>query len=904
MAFEHLLDWSRHQKAWQQDALRRIAINGELTHDDLAALRLEIEHDAGLESPDGLPIDDLPAAAPLTAEHLSDVGENHPRTVLASLGPVRHVDRLAPDQPPLRFAVNGITLIYGANASGKSGYCRVAKQLCRSLSPVTLRPNVFEGAAARPPEVAVAFRAGNDDQPKDERVWIGGQDPPDELSRISVFDTETARVYVDKERRIEFLPYELDLMNKLVLACRALQAGFRERLTSVDAAISTPLPDGYTDGTAVHAALRRLVPNTAVVDLPSEQNLRTLGVWSPEKGDELAAMEEQLRSEPARMMRVLKDAKRALETARDEVVSIEETVGDRAIENLRQMQQAADAAKRAAEAAARDLFSDEPFSGIGSDVWRKMLSYAREFASTAFPDTPPPQLSKAGLCVLCQQELNDTAKARMAAFDDYIAGRFAQESDAAVRAFAEHRERLARYPIRRRHEIETLLAAYASLTEARREHTVVTGFYVEKARERYHIAQAALREGRYDDLDGLEPLPDAPVALLNSEIVLLKAEIAELETADRHPGVFSRLQMRHAELSDQRRLSEQIEAIVARRNRLEERQRLIACRDQCGSRLINRRLTARRRQILTPTLKRSLTRELQRLGLTHLPLDLADRGEGGDSVVEVALTARQRIANNSEVLSEGEQRALALACFLAELTELGTDHGIIVDDPVSSLDHNRMQAVAERLAEEAAGGRQVIVFTHNIVFHYMLANEARRAQVGCHGEWMRSAGNNQFGVVEKNKKPLHVKDVSERLNDIDTKLQEIRRSSYEPMNENFYTRVVDLYTQMRATWERVVEEILLNKAIERFRPEVKTQSLEAACYNPHTDYPIIFEGMKRCSHYSGHDRASELPPGLPDIERIERDVEELQQFVFTATERKRKLNKCTKYEKVVEAILL
>ncbi|MDE0293344.1 MAG: hypothetical protein OXH92_21875 [Bryobacterales bacterium] len=46
------------------------------------------------------------------------------RTVLASMGPVRLVDRLSSDQPPLRFAINGITLVYGANASGKSGYCR------------------------------------------------------------------------------------------------------------------------------------------------------------------------------------------------------------------------------------------------------------------------------------------------------------------------------------------------------------------------------------------------------------------------------------------------------------------------------------------------------------------------------------------------------------------------------------------------------------------------------------------------------------------------------------------------------------------------------------------------------------------------------------------------------------
>lgn len=167
MAFEQLLEWAGNRSPWEQDTLRRLALNGELTDNDLAALRLQIEQAAGL------PADDVPDPVPLATEHLHDAAGNEPRTVLASLGPVRHVDRLAPDQPPLRFAVNGVTLVYGANASGKSGYCRIAKQLCRSLSQGDLRGNVYEGEVPGPPEVAVAFRVGDDDQPREECIWSG-----------------------------------------------------------------------------------------------------------------------------------------------------------------------------------------------------------------------------------------------------------------------------------------------------------------------------------------------------------------------------------------------------------------------------------------------------------------------------------------------------------------------------------------------------------------------------------------------------------------------------------------------------------------------------------------------------------------------------------------------------------
>lgn len=69
----------------------------------------------------------------------------------------------------------------------------------------------------------------------------------------------------------------------------------------------------------------------------------------------------------------------------------------------------------------------------------------------------------------------------------------------------------------------------------------------------------------------------------------------------------------------------------------------------------------------------------------------------------------------SKVLSEGEQKVLALADFLAEARLAGITAPVIFDDPVSSLDHRRINEVARRIAR-LAEGVQVIVFTHDILF--------------------------------------------------------------------------------------------------------------------------------------------------------------------------------------------
>ena len=885
MPFEELLAWSAGRPAWQQDVLRRLAQNAELTADDLSALRLQIE------TLEGLTAEEVPEPVPLAADHLSEAASDEPKTVLASLGPTRHVDRLASDQPPLRFAVNGITLIYGPNAAGKSGYCRIAKQLCRSLSPVELRGDIYVEAPDGVPEVAVAYRVGGDGEPKTETNWSSNDPPPSELARISIFDTASARVYVDKERKIEFLPYELDLLNKLGLACRSLEKEFKDRETALNATVNTPLSTGYTEGTKVYEAIQKLVTATALDQLPSEQDLRDLGDWSDEKQAELDAATLAINSDPNILMRLRREAKQALDSIKAEVAVVTDNLADPAIAVIRQKQQDAKTKSETAGAAARDLFKDEPIPDVGSEVWRQMLTYAREFAMIVFPDADTPQLATAGKCVLCQQDLDEDAAARMAAFDGYLADRAAEDAAAATREFEECQAAMHALSIKTKGDVETMLAGYAALSEDRKENAETIATFFEKAGERLQSVKTILAEQNYDDLQTLDPLPESPAQMLEEEIAALDGEIAELEGRERDDDAMAKLALGQAELSDQKRLSEEIEIIVERRNKLEERHRIIACWGQCRLTAITRQITERRRQILTPSLKQALDDELKTLQLTHIPLELADRGEMGESIVEVSLSAQQRIANNSEVLSEGEQRALALACFLAELAEIGTDHGLIVDDPVSSLDHTRMQAVAERFAAEAAKGRQVIIFTHNILFHYMVVTEARRAGVACHQEWMSSIGNDRFGIIDEAQKPWQMKPVTERLHEIEQAHKSLEPAGYDHTNEKFREPVVELYAKMRTTWERVIEEVLFNKVVQRFRPEIMTQRLRAACVDPENDYPVIFEGMKRCSHYSGHDLAEDLPPELPTLDQITGDVEALRDFTTHARERRKKLEK-------------
>jgi wobble nucleotide-excising tRNase len=87
------------------------------------------------------------------------------------------------------------------------------------------------------------------------------------------------------------------------------------------------------------------------------------------------------------------------------------------------------------------------------------------------------------------------------------------------------------------------------------------------------------------------------------------------------------------------------------------------------------------------------------------------------------------------ILSEGEQRAVAIADFLTEISLNPANAGIVLDDPVTSQDHQRKECIARRLVREATA-RQVVIFTHDLVFLTMLAEAASRQSVDILTHWV------------------------------------------------------------------------------------------------------------------------------------------------------------------------
>lgn len=192
---QEILNWSTDRPDWQRDALRRLVMKGELNADDFASLVSICKAAHGLT--------DQQAVTPLASKDIPDARDAAPAVTLLSISHHRGVNALAQDQT-LHFGPN-LTVVYGDNAAGKTGYIRILKSACRARGREKILGNVVAGALPPAPVVAIKYRVGTANEP---RIWADPQAEDELVSRVSVFDSQCASVYLTEKRTSPSAPLD------------------------------------------------------------------------------------------------------------------------------------------------------------------------------------------------------------------------------------------------------------------------------------------------------------------------------------------------------------------------------------------------------------------------------------------------------------------------------------------------------------------------------------------------------------------------------------------------------------------------------------------------------------------------------------------------------------------------
>lgn len=858
---QEIYKWSQALPTWQQDAIRRLYLDRTLSPNDLEDLHAIAKAVHGIEDPDKRAPAKLAAAevaAPPVADRLVQI---------VAIKNLINVNALAQNQS-LPIGPVGLTVIYGENGAGKSGYSRVLKKACRARDQTEpILPDARKPLGkAEPPRAD--FDAIVSGVPK-LLQWVGGLDAPEELSEIAIFDSHCARAYVDNEGDFAYAPYGLDILEGLVKACTAVK-GMATKELAANKPNLEPFAALARTPTKVGRLLLAFSASTKLKDVDelatlNEEELATLATLNK-------ALAEADPKQKALALRLRASRFTGLANRIDAALAL---VDDSKVSSLRELVDKSNRAKQAAQLASTQ-FRETPglLPGTGGEPWEALFEAARTYAAIAHAGHEFPNLPPDAMCPLCQKALGDDGVAKLVGFDTFIQ----QEAEKAAKAA----KTIATAAYRAIDQAALDLAIDEALGKELQDAFPETfgdfgAFHKAMQNRRSAAMQAA---GTAIAWDSIAALPANPSGILVDKATALTTDAKALEDT---MNVKARAEMVHqqAELDARVKLSEIKATAVEALDKLVYNEKLKACIDGISVTGISRKSTDLSEKMATQEVVDALNAELRALNVHELQVAMKPESPKGKTQYKLRLQLPGG-GTPSAILSEGEQRAIAIASFLAEV-KLGKGlGGIVFDDPVSSLDHRRRWHVASRLVEEAKH-RQVIVFTHDIYFLCIIQQQAALAHATVTTQCI-GRGPAGFGI-QADRLPFDTLSTSKRVK----ALRQMRDNVAKVHNAGDAAAATRLsreaYSHLRMAWERGVEEVLLQSTVTRFEEGVSTQRLRGVVVED-GDYDAVNAGMTKSSKFSGHDPAMAAHIPTPHPDELRDDIEKLETWRASVEARK------------------
>ncbi|HEL3196362.1 TPA: AAA family ATPase [Stenotrophomonas maltophilia] len=841
-----ILAWTQVLPPWQSDAVARLLAKRELAPSDQEDLLAMLKAAHGIADPKER------TPQPLTASQIPQAPQAATPVQLVAIKNLRNVNAIAEKQR-LEFGPTGLSVIYGGNGSGKSGYSRVLKRACRARDQSeTIHPNAnVPMSQAGVPEAVFEVLQGRQ---ASELTWTQGSPSPDELSSFSVFDTRCARAYLDDEDDYSYVPYGLDIFEGLAKTCRQLKTRIEteQQQAYVDTAALAPL----RGDTAVGKLIGALSAKTPAAQVEALANV------SAEHRAKHTALQTSLReNNPKEKASLLRLRARRIVTLATACNTKARMVDNAVLSLLRELSDKYRAAQEAAKLAATAFKEGENLlPGTGGEAWRELFDAARKFAVESHPAHTFPDLGDNSPCPLCQQPLGE-GNGRLRRFEAFVQQEAEKTAQSLRQALADAYKPFTALDLSLHldeatfSEIEALDGPLAAETRAFEAYLVA----------RQTAIKDAVIANQWDKIPDPLQGPGAQWQVWAQKHTL-EADTLE-QAADE--AAREKLHQEFQELDARLRLEPLKAAVLSAIDRLNLQAKLAKCLSALGTQAISRKASEMSEKVVSQELADALTREFAALGVDMLSVALQSRADRGKTLHKLKLELPQK-RNPGDILSEGEQRAVALASFLAEIGLSGGTGGILFDDPVSSLDHRRRERVAQRLISEARK-RQVIVFTHDIYFLFSLLEQAQASGVSIATQSLirRPEG---YGVADS-ELPFEARSTTKRIGALKAQQQTVAKLYNDGDEESHRKLTIDAYFRLRMAWERAVEEVLFAGVVARFQKGVSTLKLAGVTVDD-DDYARVTSGMTKCSYYA-HDRAATGGETIPDPLELLADINAL-----------------------------
>ncbi|MBW1619459.1 AAA family ATPase [Empedobacter falsenii] len=766
--------------------------------------------------------------------------------IFNSLSNIEGVNALAENQS-IELTEN-LTIIYGSNGAGKSGYVRLLKNVFYSKDREPIEPNIHLDNGHKP--IKADFQFTTDEGALSLKY-------PDDVgngvfNQFAVFDGEIGRRHLKYRNDFKFRPAGLRLFNEFNTALENLNSRLITEIRTKNIANPFADEDIFQGESEIKTFLSSLSHNSKLEDLkkhlPFTEEEKTKKTEIEKKYDDLKIS----LSQKDKALKELRNIKTQLAARKKNLETINLWFTQNQLNTVKNSIADCKTKEETAQKEGSEKFKTDKIKNIGSPEWKQFIEAAEKYAITQKENgVEYPEIGDS--CLLCQQSINEDApKKLIASYWAYIKSVAEQEAKTAKENLDKIKKDYNDLNLNQFPETDTLTAWLNEKYEA--DLTLLKeGLEKQKTLAERIVANIIAKDSKAEiefqlGLTGLEKI--------ETEI---DKDIKAFEE-DEQNKVLADLLKQKTYLAHKEKLSLRFTDIENLHKNLIWENKADKFNKQwykTQSTNTEKRLS---KQYFNADYIKSFNEECEKLeGKFGIEIDA--RSSDAQSNRQLFLKGK----DPSAILSEGEQKVIALADFIAESTITTINKGIVFDDPVTSLDEERKKVIAKRICE-LSQSKQVLLFTHDLVFVSALINYCTDFQIPyrCH-----SIENlEEPGKIFPDNTPSH--EAKYKTSAEARRYIKLAKDADPEIREAF---IKSGFAALRSSYEAFVIFELFCGAVKRFDDRVSIDSLKGL----HVDDSLVKEIMDNfklcCRYMEGHIHSDKYLAAKPQLKHLQEEAD-------------------------------
>lgn len=751
-----------------------------------------------------------------------------------------------------------LTIIYGANGAGKSGYVRLLKNVFYSKDKEDILPNINIDSGHKPKAATFNFSSEGTNIPLKYPDNIGNGI----FNQFAVFDGDIGKKHLSVRNDFSFRPAGLKLFNEFNAALEKLNGKLNSEIQSKSIANPFAGDDIFQGESEIKTWLIQLSHTSNLedlkVNLPYTEEEKTKKAQLDKDYDDLKVALAQ----KDKALKELQNIKAQLATRKQNLVNTNIWFAQDQLNTVIEAITECKTKEDTAQNEGVEKFQTDKIENVGSTEWKQFIEAAAKFALTQNGEEYP---SIGDNCLLCQQAINDDApKNLISSFWAYIKSVAEQEAKTANEKLIKLKNDYQKLDFNQFPETDTLAVWLQE------KHKTVLTTLREELKKQVTLSQTIV--------SNINDKKDVPLIEIQLDLSALDSIS---ETVDKEIKAF-----------EEDEQSKKLGELLKKKTYLAHKEKLEARYPDIETLHKNLIWVNKANQFNKRAVKKSSTDTEKRLSEEYFNTDYISEFNNecdklnGKFGIEIDARSSDAQSNRqlflkgndpSAILSEGEQKVIALADFIAETNITTINRGIILDDPVNSLDHERKETIAKRLVE-ISGSKQVIVFTHDVVFFKNL----EKFGLGLFGKnspsikfnTIRATGRNAIGTVISDHSPVR-DSLYTNPHLPKTYLQKAKRET----DEDFSLSLIRSgFGALRSCYEAITATKVLASAVQRFDSLIRVSNIRSIKY----DLPLYDRIIERHSFLhdliEGHLPAEELNISFT-TDKLENEITEFENIL-------------------------